>query len=123
MFRFILGSVTLACLLAAPLTWAHGTGQHVLGTVTAIDAKRIEVKTPKGNTVDVQLNKQTRFKEKGNPKGTNLPLVGDRVVIEATKEDKVLTATEVHFSAGRRVPLQAPASAPDQPASEPARAH
>jgi hypothetical protein len=114
MFRFIVATVTFACLLAAPFTWAHGTGQHVLGTVTAIDANHIEVKTPKGNTVDVQLNKQTRFKEKGNPMGTNLPEVGDRVVIEATKEDKALTATEVHFSTGKRAPSPAPEPAPVQ---------
>ena len=70
-----------ALSILSPLAWSHGTGQHVLGTVTAIDVKHIEVKTPKG-TVEVQINKQTRFKEKGNPKGNNLPAVGDRVVIE-----------------------------------------
>ena len=96
----------LACLFSfmATTAFAHGTGQHVLGTVTAIDATHIEVKTPKGKTVDVQVNKQTRFKEKGNLKGTNLPVVGDRVVIEATKDEKVLRATEIHFSAATRVP-------------------
>jgi Domain of unknown function (DUF5666) len=93
-----------ALLFIATTAFAHGTGQHVLGTVTAIDATHIEVKTPKGRTVDVQVNKHTRFKEKGHPKGANLPTVGDRVVIEATKDDKVLRATEIHFSAARRVP-------------------
>jgi putative ribosome biogenesis GTPase RsgA len=102
--RFI---VTLTCLFVSTVSFAHGTGQHVLGTVTAIDATHIEVKTSKGRTVDVQVNKQTRFKEKGNPKGANLPVVGDRVVIEATKEDKVLLATEIHFSAATRVPAPA----------------
>lgn len=99
----------LACLLCfvATTAFAHGTGQHVLGTVMAIDATHIEIKTPKGKTVDVQVNKQTRFKEKGNPKGAGLPVVGDRVVIEATRDDKVLRATEVHFSAATRVPAPA----------------
>ena len=96
--------LTLTCLFISTPSFAHGTGQHVLGTVMAIDATHVEVKTPKGKTVDVQVNKQTRFKEKGNPKGTNLPVVGDRVVIEATKDDKVLLATEIHFSAAKRVP-------------------
>lgn len=97
----------LACVLLfiATTAFAHGTGQHVLGTVTAIDATHLEIKTPKGKTVDVQVNKQTRFKEKGNPKGANLPSVGDRVVIEATKDNKVLTATEVHYSSGKRAPI------------------
>ena len=96
----------LVCLVSfmATTAFAHGTGQHVLGTVTAIDATHVEVKTPKGKTVDVQVSKQTRFKEKGNPKGANLPMVGDRVVIEATKDNKVLQAIEVNFSSATRVP-------------------
>ena len=99
--------LTLTCLFISTPSFAHGTGQHVLGTVTAIDATHVEVKTPKGRTVDVQVNKQTRFKEKGNPKGANLPSVGDRVVIEATKDNKVLTAIEVHYSSGKRAPIPA----------------
>lgn len=108
MFRLIILSLTFTFALTSPVTWAHGTGLHVLGTVTVIDATHVEVKTPKGKTVDVQFNKQTRFKEKGNPKGMNMPAVGDRVVIEATKENKDLIATEVHFSSAKKpaVPVQ-----------------
>jgi len=93
--------------------YGHGTGLHVLGTVVAIDATHVEVKTPKGATVSVKLTKETRFKEKGKPKTMELPAVGDRVVIEATKDDKILTATEVHFSAGKRA---ATAAVPPPPA-------
>jgi putative ribosome biogenesis GTPase RsgA len=96
--------LTLTYFFISTASFAHGTDQHVLGTVTAIDATHVEVKTQKGKTVAVQVNKQTRFKEKGNPKGANLPVVGDRVVIEATKDDKALLATEIHFSAATRVP-------------------
>ena len=96
--------LTLTYLFISTASFAHGTDQHVLGTVMAIDATHVEVKTQKGKTVAVQVNKQTRFKEKGNPKGANLPVVGDRVVIEATKDDKTLLATEIHFSAATRVP-------------------
>ena len=102
MFRFVTVVLMLSLIFTAPLLWAHGPGQHVLGTVTLIDATHIEVKTSKGKTVDVQLNKQTRFKEKGNPKGTNLPAIGDRVVIEAMKDNNALIATEVHFSAAKK---------------------
>ncbi len=92
-------------LLLSPAAFAHGTGQHVLGTVMAIDATHIEVKTQKGTTVSVALTKQTRFKEKGNPKSSEPPSVGDRVVIEATKDEKdkkSLIATEVHYSAAKK---------------------
>lgn len=105
--------------LPAGTLYAHGTGQHVLGTVTAIDGSHIEVKTTKGATVSVNVTKDTRFKEKGKPKSKEQPVVGDRVVIEATKDDKILTATEVHFSAGKRQEPSA-APAPDAPAASPA---
>jgi hypothetical protein len=97
--------LTLACFLISTPSFAHGTDQHVLGTVMAIDETHIRVKTPKGQTVDVRVNKQTRFKEKSNPKGATMPVVGDRVIIKATKNDKVLLATEIHFSPAVLVPV------------------
>jgi len=91
-----------ACVLPA-VVMAAGTDIHVLGIVTAIDAKHIEVKTVKGPIVSVLLNKQVRFKNKSNPKSTDSPTVGDRVIIEASKDDKTkkVTATVVHYSPGR----------------------
>jgi Domain of unknown function (DUF5666) len=116
--------IALALCCVSTVTLAHGTGQHVLGTVTAIDQKHLEIKTQKGTTVDVQINKQTRFKEKSNPKGTSLPAVGDRVVVEAIKDNNVLMATEVHFSAVKKVmqqsaPVPAPAPIQQVPGSTP----
>ena len=98
-------TLTLTCLLISTPSFAHGTDQHVLGTIMAISATHVEVKTPKGQSVDVRVNKKTRFKDESNPKGANMPAVGDRVIIKATKDDKVLLATEIHFSAGKRVPV------------------
>lgn len=104
----------------ASAAFAHGSGQHVLGTVVAIDAKHLEVKTQKGTTVDVQINKQTRFKEKDHPKSTSLPQVGDRVVIEAVKEEKTLTATEVHFSSMKKQAPPTPTATQQPPTAAPA---
>lgn len=88
-------------LLLSTAVLVYGADLHVLGIVTAIDAKHIEVKTPKGPVVPVLLNKQVRFRNKSNPKSTNPPVVGDRVIIEATKDDKTkkMSATVVHYSA------------------------
>ena len=108
MVRLLL--VAIAFLTVTTVSWAHGTGQHVLGTVTAIDAHHIEVRTQKGATVSVNLTKETRFKQKGNPKSTQPPAVGDRVVIEAMKDEgdkKGLTATEVHYSTAKAAPVPA----------------
>lgn len=71
---------------------------HVLGTVTAIDAKHIEVKPARGPIVSVLLNQQVKFKNKKNPKSPTPPEVGDHVIIEATKEKQKVTATIVHYS-------------------------
>ena len=105
--------LAMLCVMLPTAALAHGTGQHVLGTVVAIDSKHLEVKTQKGTTIEVLINKQMRFKEKGNPKGANLPGVGDRVVVEAIKDDKALTATEVHFSSLKKT-AQEPAPLPQQ---------
>ncbi|HJT19457.1 MAG TPA: DUF5666 domain-containing protein [Nitrospira sp.] len=106
--------LALTFLFISSTASAHGTGQHVLGTVTAIDANHVEVKTQKGATVSVKITKDTRFKEKGKPKSTEMPAVGDRVVIEATKDNNILTATEVHFSVGKRAAAPATEAVPAQ---------
>ncbi len=96
--------VIVMCLFISTPSFAHGADQHVLGTIMAIDASHVEVKTTKGQSVNVRVNKKTQYKDERNPKVANVPEVGDRVVIKATKDGKVLVATEVHFSAAKRVP-------------------
>ncbi len=96
---FLRWFVTALVLLFTPM-WAaaHGSGQHVLGVITAIDATHIEIKTTKGKSVSVGLTDKTQYISKNlrRPKGP--PQVGDRVVVEAEKGAGGLTATEVHYS-------------------------
>ncbi|MBS0150029.1 MAG: hypothetical protein JSR31_03750 [Nitrospira sp.] len=75
---------------------------HVLGIVTSIDEKHIDVKTAKGQVVSVLLTKQVKYKNKNNPKSLDPPAVGDRVIIEASRDEKnkKVTATVVHYSPG-----------------------
>jgi hypothetical protein len=103
--------LALTCLFISTPHFAQGADQHVLGTITAITPKHVEVKTSKGQ-VDVQIDNKTRYRDQHNPKGTAMPEVGDRVIIVATKNEKkgakkgdpTLLATEIHFSAARRTP-------------------
>lgn len=90
----------LALLIILPLTWAsaHGTGIHVLGTVTAIDSTHVEVQTPKGESVSVRLTDKTRYASRSPQATGSTPAVGDRVVIEASQVGDGLTATEVQFA-------------------------
>jgi len=104
--------LTLTCLVISTPRVAQGADQHVLGTITAINPKHVEVKTSKGQ-VDVQIDNKTRYRDQHNPKGATMPEVGDRVIIVATKNEKkgakkgdpLLLATEIHFSTARRVPI------------------
>ena len=96
----IFGSMFLGTLLLATPVSADKGVQHVVGTVTAIDHKHIEVKTPnKAVPVSVKLTKNVQFKNKNNPASTTPPGVGDRVIIEAMKDNKKLVATIVYYSA------------------------
>jgi hypothetical protein len=99
----------LTYLFISTASFAQGTDQHVLGTIMVIDATHLEIKTTKGQLVTVRLNKQTRHKDESNPKGANMPAVGDRVVVKATKSEKkgdnTMVAIEVHFSSTKRVPI------------------
>ncbi|WP_447599666.1 DUF5666 domain-containing protein [Nitrospira sp. Nam80] len=90
--------LTFALIAVPTLGLAHGNDQHVLGTVTAIDATHVDVKTPKGASVTVQLTDQTKFIPKGIKRAGGQPQVGDRVVIDVNTEGAVMTATEVQYS-------------------------
>ena len=101
-YRFTITEITgdsVSADVAVPvLAWAHGTDQHVLGTVTAIDATHIEVKTAKGGSVTVKVTDQTRFTSKAVKQPKQPPQVGDRVVIDVISEGTAITATEVQYS-------------------------
>jgi len=81
---------------AAPPT--DKTTLHVVGIVAEIDTTHIVVKTPRGPLVSLQLAKQTQFKNKHNPQSNEPPSVEDRVIIQATKDKKTLTADVIHYS-------------------------
>ena len=86
----------LSATQAAPQ--ADKTTLHVVGIITEIDTKHIVVKTPKGSLVSLKLTNQTQFKNKHNPQSNAPPSVEDRVIIQATKDKKTLTADVVHYS-------------------------
>lgn len=105
-------TVTLTCLFMLVPSFALSADQHVLGTITAIDAVHVEIKTTMGQLMNVQVNKKTRYKDESNPKKATIPEVGNRVVIKAEKNEikghNVLLAIDIHFSSAKRVPVPTP---------------
>jgi hypothetical protein len=94
----------VATMSLAGLVRAHGGHDHVRGTVTAVDATRIEVKTGYGKTISVALKPDTKyFKEKAAATAADVK-VGIRVVIDADKEGENLTAKEVKIGVAAPAP-------------------
>jgi hypothetical protein len=89
--------------LSAALAVAHGGHPHVLGTVTALTADHIAVKTKDGKTVSVPFTAATKFLKGDQPATAADAKVGSRVVVHLGEGD---VAVEVHL----------PAPTPDAPA-------
>ena len=94
-FGFILFGWLLTAQAAPP---AETTTLHVVGITAEIDSSHIVVKTSRGPLVSLKLTKQTQFKNKRDPQSNEPPSVEDRVIIQATKDKKALTADIVHYS-------------------------
>ena len=102
-------SVALAlasCLaLVGPLL-AHGGYTHVMGTVAAMDATHVEVKTRAGKVVSVKLSDATKYVKDGKAAAGSDMQVGQRVAVEAKGHGADLEAAEVRLGV---MPKPAPA--------------
>lgn len=85
------------------LIQAHGTGKHVLGTITAIDGDHVTVKTKDGKEVMVMVDGKTKYtKKKGSASKADLK-VGVRVAVDVSedKDMNMLKASEVRFGSAK----------------------
>lgn len=87
----------LSALFPAIL-WAHGSGTHVMGTVTEIAADHVVVQTPEDKTVTIHTTAKTAYRTTKEASTRAALQVGQRIVAEATKDADGLTASEIRFS-------------------------
>ncbi len=98
-----------AALAVSGIAFAHGGHDHVRGTVVAVDASHVEVKSGYGKTVSIALTPDTKFsKDNAAAKAEDLK-VGSRVVIDTDKAGDSLQALEV------KIGTPAPASQTPKP--------
>jgi hypothetical protein len=93
--------VSMAGALALPAAlWAHGTGNKVMGTVTAVHASmnHIDVKTGDGHTVGIKVNDATKYMKAGKVMAFVDLKEGARVVVTTTGNGDDRTATLVRIS-------------------------
>jgi Domain of unknown function (DUF5666) len=91
-------TLALALLAALPLAGpllAHGGFTHVLGTVTVVEAGRLEVKNKAGKLVSVKLTEATKYTRSGAAAAAKDIQVGQRVAVEAKPKGEELEAVEV----------------------------
>jgi hypothetical protein len=88
----------LATLLATPGSLlAHAGHHHVMGTISAMDAAHIQVRTKDGKSVSVPVGAATKY-FKGKAAGSlSDAKVGARVVVDLDENGK---AEQVHLSSG-----------------------
>lgn len=97
MKRFLLLILTFG--LFAGAAYAHNGMEHVMGTVTAMDAMSISVKTMDGTVKTVALSADTKFLKGESAITLHDIKVGDHIVIHAGKKKGKLVAAEVKVGA------------------------
>ncbi len=79
------------------LALAHGAGEHVKCTVTAVTAASITVQTADKETKTLSFDSDTKFIKSGKPAKAADLKVGDRVVVDIHEIGDMLHATVVRF--------------------------
>ena len=92
-----IASALLSMVLFSASAWAHGSGSHVMGTVTELDATHMVVQTAEGKSVPLQLDAETRYWNADAPAQRVDVAVGSRVAVDFTAANESLNATEVRF--------------------------
>lgn len=92
-------AVLLACaalMMGIGVAAAHDGHAHiVMGTVTAIDAKHFELKTPSGEVLSVALNAKTKVVKEKKSAAVRDVQVGRRVVVDIGNGEDPLIAREI----------------------------
>ena len=93
---------------------AHEGDDHtVMGTVTAVDANHIEVKTQEGKVVSARLDEKTTYFKGKTPAKIDDVKVGLRAVLKLTGEGKKLRARLVRLPSAKRADPKGKESPPD----------
>ncbi len=93
---------------------AHEGHDHtVMGTVTAVDANHIEVKTQEGKVVSARVNENTTYFKGKTPATLDDVKVGLRAVLKVTGEEKKLRARLVRLPKAKTADPKVGESSPD----------
>ncbi|MFO0774670.1 MAG: hypothetical protein U0172_08410 [Nitrospiraceae bacterium] len=85
-------------LVGTTAALAHGSSDHIMGTVTAVTDTAIDLTTKAGKKMTVKVDDKTAFEARGKSTAGKKPQAGDRVVIDVAGKGADQTASHVVFS-------------------------
>ena len=92
--NWILGAILGAAFFMPAAVRAHeGHAHKVMGTVSAVTATRMQLKTPEGKIVTATLNPKTTFARGKQKVDATAVKVGDRVVVEVASEKDMIASS------------------------------
>lgn len=98
---WMLAALVAIALVLPAAGWAHeGHAHKILGTISAIEANRVQLKTPEGKTVSVVVNAKTTYARGKQKVDASALKVGERIVAEvASEKDMIATAVTMAAAA------------------------
>ena len=97
--KWMLAALVAVALVLPAAAWAHeGHAHKILGTITAINENRVEMKTPEGKMVTVTVNAKTTYARGKQKVDVTALKVGGRIVAEVASE-KDMIATSITLPA------------------------
>ena len=91
---WILAVVLGVALVTPSIVRAHeGHAHKFMGTVSAVTATQIELKTPEGKMVTAKLNPKTTFARGKQKVDASAVKVGERVVVTVPSEKEMIAST------------------------------
>jgi hypothetical protein len=93
--KLLIAGIALAAVLSIPAPgWSHeGHAHKVMGTVSALQGNRVELKTPEGKTVTVVLSEKTKYARGRQRLDASAVKVGERIVAEVASEKDMIAST------------------------------
>ena len=93
-YRWMFGAILAAALVLPAAARAHeGHAHKFMGTVSAVTATQIELKTPEGKMVTAKLNPKTTFARGKQKVDASAVKVGERVVVTVPSEKEMIAST------------------------------
>ena len=91
-------AVLAACVVVPASLYAHAGHVHkIMGTVTARDAKHVDVKTPSGEVLSIAVNNDTKVIRAKKKVAFDDVQTGRRVVVDIGDGEDPLVAREIQL--------------------------